>query len=311
MLADVLLFGLLFLAVFGLAGLVWRKLPVLKLTNPSQVAGAHAKEVKRQLVELRLKRQLVELGKWLRVKLSPLLARVQNMNWGARWRALEASVSERLRARAPEVRTLEDFLAQADEQLSGGELAVAEQSYLEALRLEPHCLPAYQGLGDVYLEARDYEQAREVYEYLVRRGSAQVSALGLARVASGQGKLEEARGQYLASLSISTAVQPRLELARILRELGRLGEAIEQVKEARAFEPNNPKILDIFIELSILNGQPEQAQEALGVLRQVNPENNKIAGFVEAIRALSTKLTPRTRAVRRSRATNFGVKVPR
>src|SRR5262245_59438945 len=39
----------------------------------------------------------------------------------------------------------------------------ARQSYQEALRLDPNCLAAYQGLGRVYTELNDWQRAMEAY----------------------------------------------------------------------------------------------------------------------------------------------------
>jgi len=158
-------------------------------------------------------------------------------------------------------------------------------------------LPAYIGLGEVYLGNREYEQAKEVFEYLVGRGLP-AAHLGLARSAAGQGQLELARAEYQLALEEDNALQPQLELAHVLQELGDPGEAFQHLREARRLEPRNPKLLDFYIELSIVNGQPIEAQSALDTLREVNPDNQKIPEFSQAIRQLADKLKvkrPKTR----------------
>ncbi len=305
MMLDYVLGALFLASLVGLAGLVWRKLPVLRLTDPTQVKRVRDQTLKRELVETRLRRKLQAAQKQLRSWVAPIERRARAVV--APWRGLEQRVQHELEDRTSPARTLEDYLAQAEDAAARAETAAAEQAYLEVLRLDPHHLAAYQGLGELYLAARDYEQAREVYEYLAKRGTS-AGNLGLARVASGEGKWEEARSRYLSSVGQAPAVQPRLELARILRELGQLDEALVHLTAARELEPANPKILDACVEVSILGGRPAEARAALEALRQANPDNQKIPELDALVRELEVRLKPkRTERARKSRATSFGI----
>ncbi|MDP3985869.1 MAG: tetratricopeptide repeat protein [Candidatus Veblenbacteria bacterium] len=288
--------GLLFLGgLAGLIALVVRKLPVLRLTNPSEVVKFREQEVKQHLVAGRLKRQLVTLGRRVVAVFGSSSGRKRGtvrslpQRLGELGEHLQQSILERTSPK----RTMADYLRRAEEALAQEKYIPAEEAYLEVLRLDPHHLLAYQGLGEVYLEQRDFEAAREVYEYLLQQGRTATSSLGLARVASGQGRLEEARDEYLGAMQLTSLAQPRLELAHILCELGDAASALKYLKEARKIEPQNPKTLDFFIEVSILNGQSNLAQEGLAALREANPENQKIAEFARAIRELEHKTKPK------------------
>lgn len=308
MTVDIILVTVFGLAVVGLVALVARKFPVLRLTNPIEPNKTEQRVVKQQLVEARLMRQATALKRWLQSSFKRFRARAGagTAQTEGRLAELEDWLRHRLEERTSPERTMADFLKQAEVALSNDDTDAAEHAYLEIIRRDPHHLVAYQGLGEVYLGTRDYEAAREVFEYLLKRGQADTSALGLARVASGQGRLSEAREGYLKVLAVSNAVQPHLELARILRELGQAAEALEHLKSARELEPNNPKILDFFIELSILNEQPNQAHEALATLREANPENQKIAELEREINELEQKVKPK-RVGRSSRSRSFGL----
>ncbi len=307
---DFILFGLLGIGVAGLGILLVKKAPILRVTDPMQLKRLGQQVVKHKLSEARLKRKFGQLGRatsevaaavWRRVHSSPQ-AEAEHEE-----RTLEERLAGELKERTSPKRTTAEHLALAHEALEQEDMAEAEEAYLKAIELDPHNIEAYQGLGEVYLENRDYEAAREVFEYLAERGGEVTSTLGLARVAQGQGKLEEAKGAYLKSLAITTAVQPRLELVRILRELGQLNEALVQLNEARKIEPNNPKILDLFVELSILSGRPDDAQGALDQLREANPENQKIATLAGEIRKLREKLKPRKARRSHARSETFGL----
>lgn len=308
MVLDIVLGILLGAALAGLLGLVIRKLPIVRLTDPSRVAELKQSAVKQNLLEARLRRRLKDILQALIRRVAPLgrFYHYVLKSWTGRWQALEGKMEREVSERTSLKATQAELVAKAHSALEAEDFAQAEALYLKAVQRNPKAIELYEGLGRVYLAARDYEQAREVFEYLADKGDATVSQLGLARVASGQGNLEEAQAQYLKSLALTNAVQPHLELAHILSDLGKPAEAWEHVRAAKELEPNNPKILDFYIELSIVNGHPMEAQQALDALREVNPDNQKIPEFSRDIRRLALKLKAKTqKSVRRS--SNFGL----
>ncbi|MFA4819114.1 MAG: tetratricopeptide repeat protein [Patescibacteria group bacterium] len=307
---NVLLLVIFTLAFLGLVGLILRKLPILKVIDVEQVEDVKQQEVKNSLVEARLIRQLVEVSKRIKHIGAPikkywhkLLAWQQNKleNW-------EKTVEQKIADRTAPARVMADALAKAEELFNKGELKKAEVVYLQFISQHPRQLEAYQCLAELYLEMRDYEQAREVYEYLANQGQDLESSLGLARVASGQGLLDEAKTQYLNSLARINSAQPHFELAKIYNQLGNIKDALEHLNEARLLEPNNPRVLDFYIELSIVNGQLTDAQSALDVLKEVNPENQKIAALARNIDVAAQKLRPH-KARYGNRVTSFGLTI--
>lgn len=311
MVIDFVLGVLIVVGLAALFALVIRKIPILRITNPSEVGKFEQQQVRQQLVLNRLKRN------WLKIKqkTSSLFSKSTNKSESnnksitEKLSELEDFLKQTIADRTSPERSLADYLQEAEEAIKNEDYEVAEEAYLEVLKIDPHQLSAYQGLGDVYLEQRDFEAAREVYEFLLKHGRAATSSLGLARVATGQGRLEEAREEYIGALQLTSTAQPRLELAQILRETGDYKESLKYLKEARKIEPQNPKILDFFIEVSILNGQPNQAREGLDALREANPENQKIAEFAREIRSLEQKQKPKPSRSGRSggRGKSFGL----
>ena len=313
MVVDVLLWVLLGVGLLGLVGLVLRKLPVVRVIDTSKLDDLNQRLVKFKLVEQRLRRKLQSMFSSVGNKLTP--TRVVLKEGVERVRGVlqhaTARVERRLDEHTSPVRTADDFLQQAEAELKAGHYEAAEAQYLRALRQDTHSLAAYEGLGLLYLASREYEQAREVFEYLVGRGQASAH-LGLARAAAGQGQLEQARQEYQVVLAGAKAAQPQLELARVLLELGDPAEAFLHLREARRIEPRNPKLLDFYIELSIVNGQPIEAQSALDALREVNPENQKIPELAQAIRVLADKLKLKVKRPQRGgHTTTFGVPTKR
>ena len=307
MVTNILLWVLLSLSLLALLGLVIRKLAVLRVIDTSKVETITQRLVKLRLVEQRLWRKL----DGVLTRLSKTFGSTQTLTKDGLktlqdlFKQATASLERRLAKHTSQSNPPANLLAQAEAALKAGHYGEAESSYLEVIRHEPHSLAAYAGLGGVYLGTREFEQAKEVFEYLVNQ-RAPSAHLGLARSAAGQGQLELARAEYQLALGEDNALQPQLELARILQELGDPAEAFLHLREARALEPRNPKLLDFYIELSIVNGQPIEAQSALDALREVNPDNQKIPEFSLAVRQLADTLkVKRPRAG--DRTTTFGV----
>lgn len=308
---DSILVFLIVGGIIALVVLVIRKIPILRITNPGEVGKFEQQQVRYQLVLNRLKRQLAKYkqrlvalwSKPVNSKITPEKSITHKLS------ELEEFLKKTIAERTSPQKTMADYLAQAEEATKQEKYNEAESAYLEVIRLDPHQLSAYQGLGEVYLDQRDFEAAREVYEFLLKHGRAATSSLGLARVASGQGRLEEARDEYIGALQLTSIAQPRMELAQILCQMGDYTEALKYLKEAKKIEPQNPKILDFYIEVSILNGQLNQAEEGLESLRQANPDNQKIAEFAREIRKLEQKQKPKTKRTVRSGngSTSFGL----
>lgn len=184
---------------------------------------------------------------------------------------------------------LQDILAQAKSAVGENRLAQAEEQYLSVLKLNPAELEAYEGLGKVYVKRQEWEQARETFDYIIKNwpGHDQAFAL-LALVEEMAGNLEKAKDLYLHALSINNqAVDYHLNLAGIYQELGDNEKALSSLQKAQALEPNNPKVLDQLLQMSILLGNKSLAEEVLEKIRKVNPEHGKLDELAEKVKALS------------------------
>ncbi len=63
-------------------------------------------------------------------------------------------------------------------------------------------------------------------------------------------------------------------------------QAVEYFEKALALEPKNPKYLDALLNISIIRKDKVRAGQILNVLKEVNPENNKISEWREQIERL-------------------------
>lgn len=150
---------------------------------------------------------------------------------------------------------LKRLLKEADELIRDGEYIQAEKRYIEIINHHPTNISAYEGLGNLYVRDKQYEQARETLQFTLRLSPED------------------------ASVHMSLA---ELELA-----LGNTSSAVEYLRKAVEKRKTNPKYLDIYIEASLSAKKIEDAERGIALLKEANPENQKIAQFEERLKALA------------------------
>lgn len=156
----------------------------------------------------------------------------------------------------------------------------AEKKLIELISRDEKDVMAYEMLGDLYLEKKSYDQAEEIFKYLIK-----ISVAGKSK-AKGikKDKLAEAETDLLSSLDVSSKVANYYDdLALIYEMTEKKDSALECYLKASSIEPNNPKYLDKLIELSIKIGDRTLARKTLNRLRQINPDNAKLLDFRKAI----------------------------
>ena len=184
---------------------------------------------------------------------------------------------------------LQELLDKARAAFEAGKLTEAEGDYLEALKLNAGVLAAYDGLGKIYVKRQEWDQARETFEYVTKNWPQHDQAFALlALVEEIAGNLAKAKNLYLHALSINNQVlEYHLNLSEVYQSLGDNEKSLSSLQKAQALEPNNPKVLDQLLQVSILVGNKSLAQEALDKIKKVNPDHGKLGELEEKVKALS------------------------
>lgn len=166
-----------------------------------------------------------------------------------------------------------------------GDWRQVEGKYVEVIKIDPKNTIAYQGLGKLYLDNEKPNEARQIFEFLLKLGVEDADVYtNLAGIAWEEDSLDEAKQYYLKALSIDgSRVIARVNLGLIYSDLGDKDSARQQFKAALELAPKNPKYLDLLIESGIKIGDKQLASDALRNLRDVNPENKKIKEFKKKI----------------------------
>lgn len=171
------------------------------------------------------------------------------------------------------------LIADGEQQLKAGNYDQAEERFISAIKIAPKSASAYRGLGDTYLAKGSMEEARQTYKFLIRMEPDDDSVLvKLAEIAESQGDLEEAIEHYQQAVLVNDSFSPRFyHLAGMLVKVGQPQVAKESILQAVELEPQNPKYLDLLIEIAIICGDKDLALKGYSELRLVNPENAKLS----------------------------------
>jgi len=260
------------IACLVLLTLIIRKFPVLAILDVGHIPGEKEAKFKERLVQAKVERDLAlisgffgRIWLWLSKRSATAL-----QDWQARLKKVRINhkVSLKLPWREKQERIKGLFLAaQADlKQEKAGE---AEDRLVEIVSLDPKNLTAFVQLADLYAGQKKWPEARETYEY----------ALKLAR--------HNPDGAAVAAEM--TPQQICFALAGVEKEADDLEAALENVREALELEPNNPRYLDLILDLSIIRGDKNLAQASWEKLAAVNSENQKLAEWKEKIEKLEDK----------------------
>lgn len=257
---------LIVVLVASIGALVWlglRKLPEIRVVDPGSSPEAKSKEVKYGILKKRLERMGSEHAESMkRNVLGPLGQKLQDTvrRAAGKLTAIERRYVQRQKggiekAHNPEV--LRQLVGEAEVLMEEGRFDAAEKKLIEVVSHDPKNVAAYEHLGRLYFMNKDYAGARETFTFLMRLSPKDASVFAAqGEVAEAEGKTEEALKYYKAALDIS---------------------------------PHNPKYLDFYIDAAIMSEDVHEATLALERLREVNPENQKIADFEERIAELRKK----------------------
>ncbi len=257
---PLLILILILIALAIIIVIVVRKFPALAILDVENIPGEKESRFKKDMIKKRLDRDLSQwsgfFGRFLlflkKNFSDPLYKAYDNLKQQRRRsrRGRKLSLSQR-RERIQEL-----FVA-AKENLEKEELEWAEEALIEIIGLESKNLDAFWMLADVYSEGKRWAEAHSTLEH----------ALKLYR---------SLKWSYPSNSEISRQ-KIYFEMALISKSLGANLRSFDEVQEALELEPNNPRYLDLAVELAIAVDKINLAKDFVLRLKQANPDNAKVA----------------------------------
>lgn len=131
-----------------------------------------------------------------------------------------------------------------------------EKSFIKIIEFDSKNIEAFESLGELYFESKKYDEAKQAFAHVLKLLP--------------DDETDKQAGIYY-------------DLALVYKETEENDEAGETIKMAVKLAPNNPRYLDAMLEISLINKDKFLAGETLAKLKEVNPENAKLAEWEEKI----------------------------
>lgn len=290
MLFDIVPILLIFGAAMIIVVVVGRRLPDIASINVETLPEAQAAAKKRQLLIQRLERNVRSATSRMWQSTAPLRGAVRGRagSFYDRLLVLEDAYRPAKRSRQP----VNVLLADAERERLQGNDEVAEKLYLEVIAADHHNGRAYRGLGVLYHQKGQYEEARQALQHATKINPNDAGSYAeLARIATAQGKLADARHAYEEAVRLRPRqVQYYIDLGDVTLAMGDAKAAVEAFAAAADLESANPRCLDRLLEASILVGRKKLAVGTLKRLAEVNPDNRKLADFAARVEAIPVRV---------------------
>lgn len=289
---DIILIVLIILSLSLIVWLIVKKFPKLINVNVENLPEIKLQRQKEAILKSRLERSWAAIFAKLKIAYSPAGKGVKDIfyQYYDKLKKVEKDIRkrgfEKLSTAVDKSQAIEEILTTARQQINSEEYSKAEESILDAINLDQHSIEAYKLLAELYRYKKEYTQAKETLEYLIRLTNSKDPSIymSLGDIAKERGNLKQAEEDYIKSISLSEDNYLHfLSLAEVYMDLEDEEKSLEMAQKALFLSPNNPKILDFLINLSIIMSDKELALDYLDKLKEVNPENKKIGDFIERI----------------------------
>jgi len=260
---------LIVICLIVILAIILKKFPALAILDISNLPGVKEAKFKDQIIKQRVERDLAKWGgKWARFwlyfqkKISVFLQKTQKQ-------LKKVQLNYRVNAKIPwpeKQKKIKELFLAVDDLFKKEMFSEAEEKLIEIVSLDQKNLTAFFKLGELYDLGKKYSEARQTYNY----------SLKLA-------KQYQDEKEIMGDITIQEIY---FSLAYLEKEADNLEIALEYIREALDLEPNNPRYLDLILDLSIIKKDKKQAEEYLEKMALVNPENNKLTELKEKIELL-------------------------
>jgi len=283
-------------AFLGLAYLVFRKFSHLAMLDVNTLPEVKEGLKKKELLRKRMEKRSQIMGQKILEKSQPFIQKLKEIQLLFRKyvgkverKILEEKTKERTEVTPEKKVEMEKnllvILQEASFSLDHKDFEAAEKKYIAAIRIDSVNKEAYYGLGQVYINQKQFTEAEETYKFLNQLSPNDPKILAkLAELAEEKGDIQKAVEYYQECVLLDDGKAAIFyKIYDLLKSIGENDSALEAAKQAVEVEPQNPKYLDNLVEISIMVRNKKLANDTYQSLRMVNPENQKLSALKQRI----------------------------
>ena len=249
--------------------LFYKKIPALRVIDVDSIPKEQARKIKEKIILGKFKRAGGGKVKVLNKKSTQVVDKVSKHGRRAvqKLYALE-QYYQKLKRTASEGQhaydqdTIKKLIQDAESLIRKDEFIPAEKIFIDIISHNPKNVDAYEGLGNLFMENEQFDQARETFQFSLKLSPKDASVL--------------------------------VSLAELEIKLDKPKAAVEHLRKAVTKRSKNPKYLDMYIETAFDAGSLKDAREGIKLLKEVNPENTKIASFEKKFNKMKDEYVSKT-----------------
>lgn len=271
-----------------LGRIIFRRLPDLKVLDIKAIPKEKQGSTKIKILEAKFMRQKDETGAKLDKVAKPLKERFSSWTGGLKEKVavLENKYKRHEAVEVTKIKTDSELLSEAKAFLEADKYAEAEKSLIEILSRDKKNIAAYELLAKIYRQNKSYEQAEEIMRYLIKLKTLKYRKNKNADTLK-KDKMDESDMALIENIDVDNEIARYYDdLAKIYELMDKKDKALDSYLKASTIEPNNPRLLDRVIDLSIALGDRGLAKKTYKRLKEINPENGKLDKFLEALEKL-------------------------
>ena len=285
MLLNISVLIVLIISLALLGRIVWRHIPELKILDIASIPKEKHVDTKTKILESKFLRQRNKTRERLSGVINPIKEKVGGLKGKLQdqVQVLEKKYKRHGEVEEAKSKSIDELFAEAEALLAKDEFSAAEKDLIEIISRDKKNVRAYELLFEVYRRGKNYEQAAEVIKYLIKLKSLKYRKKNPAEPLQRE-KLEDTEAAMLETIDVDVEIAGYYDdLGKVYEALGKSDKALDNYLKANAIEPNNPKYLDKVIDLAIAVKDKGLAKKTYRRLKEINPENAKLAQFREAL----------------------------
>jgi len=248
-----------------------RKFSVLASLDVETIKKEREARFKQQIISNRLKRSYSQYQEQIFIFLKPIIADISKYFTDLHDRLIEHKINykkEKSVSSESEETIIGRLFLDIEEAIKNDNEELAEKKYIEIIGMDSQNLRAFQGLGDLYFEKKQYNEAKQTYKHVIKLLESETDDYALDGT-------DSTRNRQFADIYF--------DLSLIEKISGNHDSAMDYIDKALNIEPNNPRYLDTKFELCIINKNKELARATFEKLKEVDPENGKLAELEQEI----------------------------
>lgn len=256
------------ISAFPVFIIIVRKFSVLSVLNTDNIPGEKEANFKKEIIKKRVDRDLLRFisfftktGDWIKKSGAGYLSFFEN-----NLKSLKSFYLKNKILSAQEKKQKIKELFKEIELVEKDDESLVESKLLEIINLDEKNSEAFFALGHLYFDLDKLNESIQTFSHALKL---------LIK--------EKKEGIRSSNISVSEVY---FSLAEVAQKMERLDNALDYIKEALDLEPNNPRFLDLILDLSIIKKDKELARIYYDKMSLINPENKKLLDWEKDINDL-------------------------